>query len=128
VYGGVAGFPTIGYGHRINPGESYPSGVTVTQAESLLLRDETWAGNVVDRLVKVSPHPRSVGALVDFTFTLGGRRLASSTLLRDLNAGHYDEAGQQLLMWDRSGGREIPGLKARREAERQLWLAARRSV
>jgi GH24 family phage-related lysozyme (muramidase) len=54
VYVDVAGFPTIGYEHKLNPGESYPSGVTVTQAEALLLRDVTWAENVVDRLVKVS--------------------------------------------------------------------------
>ena len=62
--------------------------------------------------------------MVDFVFNLGGGRLASSTLLRDLNAGKYDDAEQQLLSWDHSGGVVFEGLKTRREAELALWNAA----
>ncbi|HEV2325304.1 MAG TPA: lysozyme, partial [Terracidiphilus sp.] len=60
-------------------------------------------------------------ALADFCFNLGQGRLAASTLLRDLNAGRYDDARRQLLLWDHAGGRVIPSLQARRQAEFDLW-------
>jgi len=60
-------------------------------------------------------------ALVDFVFNLGSGRLASSTLLKILNAGRYADAAEQLLRWDQAGGKECPPLKARREAELALW-------
>jgi lysozyme len=63
-------------------------------------------------------------ALVDFTFNLGAGRLASSTLLKSLNAGRYDDAAEQLLRWDHAGGQENAALKARREAEAELWRNA----
>jgi lysozyme len=58
---------------------------------------------------------------VDFCFNLGAGRLASSTLLKDLNCGRYDDAAGQLLLWDHAGGKENAGLKARRVAEAELW-------
>ena len=42
-------------------------------------------------------------ALVDFAFNLGSGRLATSTLLQNLNAGNYDDAAGQLLRWDHAG-------------------------
>ena len=124
TYLDVAGFPTIGYGHKFVPPESFPSGVTVTQAESLLMSDVAVAEAAVSRLVTVPLTQGQFDALVDFTFNLGSGRLASSTLLKLLNAGKYDEAAQQLLLWDHSGGKEVEGLKERRAAEFQLWEAA----
>jgi lysozyme len=61
---------------------------------------------------------------VDFCFNLGAGRLASSTLLKVLNGGRYEEAAEQLLRWDLAGGVENAGLKARREAELALWNGA----
>jgi len=89
----------------------------------LILRqaDVAVAEASVQRLVKVPLSQGQFDALVDFVFNLGAGRLASSTLLRDLNAGQYEAAGQQLLLWDHSGGVEVEGLKARREAELALW-------
>jgi lysozyme len=72
-------------------------------------------------LVRVPLTQGQFDALVDFCFNLGEGRLAGSTLLRELNAGLYAAAGQQLLAWDHAGGKVIPGLKARREAELALW-------
>jgi hypothetical protein len=63
-------------------------------------------------------------ALVDFVFNLGSARLASSTLLRYLNAGKYDDAAWKLLAWDHAGSRELPALKLRRESEFRLWSPA----
>lgn len=126
VYTDVAGFPTIGYGHRLRPGESFPEGVTQVEAQAILTADVSDAEQAVSRLVKVTLTQGQYDALVDFVFNLGPSRLASSTLLEDLNAGHYSAACEQLLIWDHSmvNGAEqiVAGLKSRRQAEYNLWM------
>jgi len=75
----------------------------------------------VERLVKVAMAQGQFDALVDFCFNMGAARLAGSTLLKELNAGNYAAAAEELPRWDRAGGQENLGLKARREAELRLW-------
>jgi len=120
----VAGFPTIGYGHRIVPPESFPNGLSEPQAATILAGDVSAAERAVGSLVKVALTQGQCDALVDFCFNLGAGRLESSTLLRCLNAGRYDDAAEQLLLWDLAGGEVNLGLKARREAELRLWKSA----
>jgi len=120
-YTDVAGFLTIGYGHRIVPPESFPNGIGQPEAVAMLARDVAAAERAVARLVKVDLTQGQFDALVDFCFNLGAGRLASSTLLRCLNAGRYDAAAEQLLLWDLAGGEVNLGLKARRETELRLW-------
>jgi len=54
VYLDVAGFPTIGYGHRLLHPESFPNGIAEQQAANLLASDVHDAEQAVERLVKVS--------------------------------------------------------------------------
>jgi lysozyme len=117
----AAGFPTIGYGHRIVPPESFPNGVSEAQAANLLVEDVSAAELAIGRLVKVALTQGQFDALVDFCFNLGAGRLAKSTLLRCLNAGRYAAAAEQLLLWDLAKGEVNLGLKSRREAELRLW-------
>ena len=123
VYRDAAGFPTIGYGHRLLHPESFPNGIDEPQAANLLTGDVRQAEEAVERLVEVPLSQGQFDALVDFCFNLGAGRLASSSLLKDLNAGKYAEAAQQLLLWDHAAGRENAALKTRREAEAALWRA-----
>jgi lysozyme len=124
TYLDVAGFPTIGYGHRLLARESFPNGVSATQAAEMLAVDVSQAEQAVGRLVKVTLTQGQFDALTDFCFNLGAGRLASSTLLTALNAGRYEAARVQLLRWDLAAGEVNAGLKARREAEFQLWAGA----
>ena len=117
----VAGLATIGYGHRVVDGESFPEGIDEAQGEQLLVRDVRAAEQAILRLAKVLLTQGQFDALVDFVFNLGAGRLAESTLLKELNAGSYDAAAEQLLRWDHSGVAENAGLKARRQAEFELW-------
>ncbi len=121
VYLDAAGLPTIGYGHRLLHPESCPDGIDEPQAAEILAADVREAEEAVERLVKVPLSQGQFDALVDFCFNLGAGRLASSTLLTILNRGRYDDAAEQLLRWDHAGGEEIAALKARREAEAELW-------
>jgi lysozyme len=124
VYLDVNGFSTIGYGHRLLRTELFPNGIGEPQAAKILASDVCVAEQAVLRLAKVSLSQGQFDALVDFCFNLGAKRLASSSLLDDLNAGKYEDAVQQLLLWDHAGGQEIAALKARREAEAALWRNA----
>jgi lysozyme len=121
AYLDVAGLPTIGYGHRILPGEPFLNGIDEAHAANLLAGDVHEAELAVTRLVKAPLTQGQFDALVDFVFNLGAGRLAASTLLKELNAGRYDLAAEQLLRWDHAGAAESDGLRARREAEFQLW-------
>jgi len=53
----------------------------------------------------------------DFAFNLGLARLAGSTLRRRLLAQDWPAAITELRKWVRGGGRVLPGLVLRREAE-----------
>ena len=121
TYNDVNGFLTIGYGRRLLDHESFPDSINEAQAAGMLATDVHCAEQAVARLVKVPLTQGQFDALVDFCFNLGTGRLASSTLLKALNAGRYADAAEQLLRWDIACGEENAGLKARREAEFALW-------
>ena len=121
VYLDAAGIPTIGYGHRLLHRDSFPNGIDEPQAANLLACDVRDAEQAVERLVKAPLTQGQFDALVDFCFNLGAGRLIASTLLKYLNAGRYDEAVEQLLLWNHAGGEECAALKARRESEAELW-------
>lgn len=121
VYLDINGFPTIGYGHKVHAPESFPDGVNEAQATAMLISDVQEAEQAVRRLVRTALTQGQFDALVDFCFNLGQGRFAASSLLADLNAGRYDSAAEQLLMWDHAGTREVAALRARREAEFHLW-------
>lgn len=119
-----AGIPTIGYGStRWVDGGPVPPGVKVTtvEAERLLARDVAADELRVRRLAK-SASEAQIAALVSFAYNLGVTALAGSTLLRKHNAGDYGSAAAQFARWNKAGGRVLPGLVARREAERRLYL------
>ena len=121
TYMDCASVPTIGYGHALKPGESFPAGVTEVTATLLLIKDVQVAEDAVSRMVKVPITQGQFDALVDFVYNLGAGRLEHSTLLKLLNDGKYVEAGEQLLVWCMAGGVRQAGLVRRREAELVLW-------
>ncbi len=119
---GTGGAPwTIGVGHT---GDDVYPGRVITQDEGYqLLRDDI-AGAVcaVKRMVKVPLTQGQFNALVDFTFNCGEGALESSTLLRMLNAWDYRAAAAQFDRWNKAGGRVLPGLVRRRDAEEAMFL------
>ena len=98
TYFDIAGVPTIGYGHRLEPKESFPDGICPTEADVILSWDVRIAEQAVTCLVKVPLTQSQFDALVDFTFNLGSCRLATSTLLQDLNAGKCDAPSARMIL------------------------------
>jgi len=123
AYQDPVGVWTIGYGHT---GSDVQPGLTITQeqASDLLLQDVAGAVAAVNRLVTVPLTQNQFDALVDFTFNVGQGNLASSTLLRELNAGNTAGAAAQFLVWVYAKGVELPGLVTRRQAEAALFQTA----
>lgn len=116
-----AGYMTIGFGHLCDA--EHPP-ITMLEAEVYLAQDLRVALNAVLRYCPVlATEPESrLAAIVDFTFNLGAGRLQTSTLRRRINQRDWVAAASELGRWVYGGGRVLPGLVARREAEVQLLL------
>lgn len=121
VYPDSLGNPTIGVGHMLTASEKasgvFANGITMERALELLSVDVGTAESWVNKGVTVSLTQDQFDALVDFTFNCGGGAFTSSTLLKLLNAGNYQGAADQFLVWD------IPAaVIPRRQRERTLFL------
>lgn len=64
--------------------------------------------------------PQRLAALSDFAFNCGLAALRGSTLRRRVLAERWDDVPTELRKWVRGGGRVLPGLVRRREAEAAL--------
>ena len=121
-----AGVPTIGYGATY-----YPDGRRVTMQDrpvsesdaSAMLRAMLASYEAgIARYVQVPLTQGQYDALVSFAYNLGLSALKGSTLLRLVNARDYAGAAAQFVRWNRAGGKVLPGLTRRREAERVMFL------
>ncbi|MHC6050629.1 lysozyme [Ralstonia solanacearum] len=116
-----AGYWTIGYGHLCD--QAHPP-ITQAQAEVYLAADLVTALNATLRWCPVlATEPMRLAAIVDFTFNLGAGRLQTSTLRRRINQRDWIAAAAELRRWIYGGGKVLPGLLARREAEVALLRA-----
>lgn len=122
VYLDPVGIPTIGVGHVVRPGESFPNGITKEQALQILAQDIRVAEHAVTSNTKVPLNQNQFDALVSFVFNCGGGAYKSSTMLKKLNVGDYEGAANELLRWVYASGKKLPGLVARRNRERALFL------
>ncbi|WP_028319698.1 lysozyme [Desulfobulbus elongatus] len=133
-----AGYWTIGWGHVVTNAKGrqlaglrdrqqaraiYPAGITMAEAEALLADDVRRFAAGVERLVKVPINDNEFGALVSLAFNIGMGHFSGSSLLGLINKGALDWAPKEFLRWNKSGGRVLPGLQRRREAEVALWNA-----
>lgn len=114
-----AGVPTIGWGHTgdVKMGTS----ITEHQAEAILSVDLDRFERAVTALAPQA-NENEFAALVSFAFNCGTNALAVSSLLRYFNQGSKLAAAQEFGVWVHGGGKVLPGLARRREAERALFL------
>lgn len=62
-------------------------------------------------------------ALVSFAFNAGLGNLQRSQIRIKANRGDWQGAADALMDWTKGGGKVLPGLVKRREAERALFLS-----
>jgi GH24 family phage-related lysozyme (muramidase) len=116
--------PTIGWGTI-----QYPDGKKVVmgdirtrkQCEQYLQHEIDGKSAAVDKLVTVDITQSMFDALVSFAYNVGVGAIGDSTLLRLLNAKDYEGAAAQFPRWVKAGGKTLPGLVRRRDAEQALF-------
>ena len=71
----------------------------------------------------VSGRQGAFDALVSFAFNAGLGNLQRSQIRIRANRGEWEGAAESLMDWTKGGGRVLPGLVKRREAEKALFLS-----
>ena len=129
LYNDAAQYCTIAYGHLVKlapcDGTEPPeflNGLTEGQGTELLINDMGKAQITVMTSVEEDLTDGQYAALCDFVYNVGSGNFRRSTLLKVLNSGKYDQVPYQLLRWVKAGGKELPGLKKRREQEIALFF------
>jgi len=114
------GVITIGHGFT----KGVKMGDTITFEESVKRKlrevDEHWKG--IQSHIN-SPISQGIcNALASWAYNVGVGAARQSTLLKKLNLKDYEGAADELLRWDKAGGRTLAGLTRRRKAEREMFL------
>ena len=118
VYNDIAGNPSIGIGHKLLPGESYPNGITQEQAMDLLRADVVKIEGPL--LLLIPPYvctQNQFDACISFGFNegVGG--------LKTMLSHGWDMVPVEMLRWIYSDGEKVEDLVRRRAAEVALWQA-----
>lgn len=120
-----AGRWSIGYGSTKlldgTPVTANTRPLTQQQADALLMHTINSLQGEIKAAVKVPLTSGQLAALTSLSYNIGITNFRSSTLLRELNAGHPQAASKEFLEWVHSGDHVLPGLVARRQAEKDLF-------
>ena len=126
AYRDATGVWTIGYGHTSMAGEPRVTSRTVisrNEATIILARDiNTFAEGVVKAL-KVKVNDNQFSALVSFAYNVGLGNFQKSSVLATVNAQDFVAVGHRLSLWNKAGGKVLPGLVKRRAAEAELFAS-----
>lgn len=117
-----AGIWTIGYGHTagVQPGQTLPS---QEAAKALLKEDLKKYGGHVNNCVKNGHisfplNQNQFDALTSFCYNCG-----SGTLQKLVSGRDAATVAEKLLLYNKGGGKVLPGLVKRREEERALFIS-----
>ena len=114
------GTPTIGYGETAK--EIVDKGaITLKEAEELLKKRVKAVEAIIASKVTVPLTEAQKAALVCFVYNIGEANFKSSTLLKVLNEGKYNEVPTQMRRWVFSKKVFVKGLQNRREQEIKIW-------
>jgi len=123
-----AGLWTVGVGHLIGDGkqlpDSYNKTFTEREVDDILRKDLARFERGVTMLFPVSYRftQGMFDALCSFAFNGGVGLLQRSSVRSALLRNDKNMAGKALLRYNRGGGRILPGLVKRREAEYKLLM------
>jgi lysozyme len=107
-----------GKGERIRRGTVWTGAECDARLEADLAR---YAADVARALGDVPTSQPQFDALTSFHYNTGA--IARASLTRKHKAGDYSGAATEFVRWVRAGGKVLPGLVRRREAEAALYRA-----
>ena len=120
AYQDSIGIWTIGYGTtRINK-EPVIKGLEITpeEAEEYLQGDLELIKEKVESFITVNISENQLDSILSLVYNIGINAFRKSTLLKLLNNKHFTAAAAEFLRWNKAGGKVIPGLVNRRNAEK----------
>jgi lysozyme len=126
AYQDSAGIWTIGHGHTAQAGPPEPqAGLRITKAEAaaILARDLGTYEAAVTGALKRQASQNQFDAMVSLCFNIGPGGFARSSVVSAFNCGDDRRAAEMFLAWNKAGGKVLPGLARRRQAEKRLFLA-----
>lgn len=115
-----AGVATIGFGFtkHVRLGDK----MTRSEAAERLKRELVEYEQGVLSACKLPPNENEFSALVCFAFNIGIAALKKSTVIKRHNEGDKQAAARAFGLWNKAGGKTLPGLTRRRMAEAALYL------
>lgn len=138
---------TIGYGHVLYQ-DQIRLPVAPTQGYTGMLRKDyplrrednrTWSKEEVNDLfekdlvvfergvLRLAPslatRQGAFDACVSFAFNAGVGNFQRSSMRMAINRGDWEEAAEGFMKWTKGGGKVLPGLVRRRQAEKALFLS-----
>lgn len=123
TYIDAVGVPTIGYGttHGVKPGQ------TITPERALIRLGQdvgTFETAMRKCLGDVPLYQYEWDAYVSLAYNIGYAGFCKSTIVRRLKQlpPDYTGACESIKMWNKGGGKVLPGLVKRREAEYQRCM------
>jgi lysozyme len=125
AYRDAVGVWTIGFGHTSAAGAPVVREGDVIareRGEEILARDVNVFADGVEKLVKPVLSGAQFSALVSFAYNVGLRNFKSSGVLAAVNAHDFAAVPRRLALWNKAGGRVLPGLVKRRAAEAALFM------
>jgi len=119
-----AGVLTIGYGHTSAAGTpAVKAGMTISAAdgEAILKRDLTKYEAAVSDAITIELTPNQFSACVSLCYNIGPGNFAKSSVARFCNKKQFKQAADAFALWNKAGGKVLPGLVRRRAAEAALF-------
>jgi lysozyme len=120
-YKDAVGIWTAGYGFT---GPEVKQGVTWTlkQAEDALQGRIDAIDGILNKVIIPRVTQGQWDAIVSLAYNVGQAALRGSTLIRLVNQRQFNKAADEFLKWNHAGGKVLPGLTKRRQAERDLFI------
>ncbi len=130
---------TVGVGHVIDPNHAkvpmaerkalpIPDGwnrtLSMDEVNEILKKDLARFVSGVVRLCPATANNQShLDALTSFSFNVGLGNLQRSQVRMKYNRGDFEGAMDELLTWNKAGGKVLKGLDSRRKDEKALFLS-----
>lgn len=112
---------SIGFGHQIQSGESFPDPITIEQGRALLAKDTQTAQNAVKSAITVPLNSNQFDALTSFVFNIGEGAFKSGSVPAKINAGDFQAAADTMRQYVKAGGVVSQALVDRRESEASVF-------
>ena len=120
---------SVGYGCRCGK-DDYPNGITEEEAERLLKKELANTEAAVNRFGtayrETAFEQQEFDALVSFSYNVGAGWMQNPNyqIYQLAKGARFSDAEVMSIFraWNHAGGKELPGLTTRREAEARMWL------